>query len=145
MRVAQQLSMLLDNRPGSLAAACRDLAEHGVNIEAISIANLVDHAVVRMVVDDPRTAVHVLGEAGTLVITSEVLGVELRDVPGAIAELARVLGRAHVNIDYMYGSSRPNRDGRSILYIRVSDPKAAARALTRRRTVKASRRPAPRR
>jgi hypothetical protein len=102
-----------------------------VNIEAISIANVVDHAVVRLVVSDARTAMHVLGDAGTLVFPSEVLAVDLPDTPGAIAELADTLGRARINIDYMYGSSRPNRAGSSVLYLRVADPAAARRALAR--------------
>ena len=56
MRVEKQLSVFLDNKPGSLAATCRDLAAHDINIEAISVANLVDHAVVRLIVSDPRAA-----------------------------------------------------------------------------------------
>ncbi len=106
MRVEKQLSVFLDNKPGSLAAVCEDLTAHDINIEAITIANLVDHAVVRLIVSDPRAAEHLLGESGTLVIVHDVLAVELPDQPGAIERLARTLGRARVNIDYMYGSSR---------------------------------------
>src|SRR6185436_19423195 len=36
MRVEKQLSVFLDNKPGSLAATCRDLATHDIYIEAIS-------------------------------------------------------------------------------------------------------------
>jgi hypothetical protein len=132
MRVEQQLSVFLDNKPGSLAAACRDLAEHDINIEAITIANLVDHAVVRMVVSDPRTAVHVLGEAGVLVIVSDVLAVELPDRPGAMAELASMLGRAKINIDYMYGSSRAAGHGPATVFLRVDDLAKAKRTLKTR-------------
>jgi hypothetical protein len=130
MQVEQQLSLFLDNKPGALAAACRDLAAHGINIEAITVANLVDHAVVRMVVSDPTAALHCLGESGALVIASEVLAIELADQPGAIERLADRLGRARVNIDYLYGSSRgAGRNRRATVFMRVSDLAKARRAL----------------
>jgi hypothetical protein len=131
MQVEQQLSVLLVNRPGVLAAVCRDLSEHRINIEAVTIANLVDHAVVRMVVSDPVAAVHLLEERGVLVIVSEVLAIDLPDRPGAIEALAERLGRADVNIDYMYGSSRGNRAGRPTIFVRVADVRSAKRALAR--------------
>jgi hypothetical protein len=131
MEIERQLSVFLDNRPGVLAAVCRDLAEHGINLEAITVANLVDHAVVRMVVSDPGAAVHLLEERGVLVILTDVIAIELPDRPGAIAALAERLGRANVNIDYMYGSSRGSRAGRPTVFVRVADVRRAKRALAR--------------
>jgi hypothetical protein len=145
MQVEKQLSVLLVNRPGVLAAVCRDLSEHRINIEAVTIANLVDHAVVRMVVSDPRAAVHLLEERGVLVIVSDVLAIDLPDRPGAIEALAERLGRADVNIDYMYGSSRGSRAGRPTIFVRVADIRGAKRALARwtSSTVGRRTRPAP--
>lgn len=143
MQVDQQLSLFLDNKPGALAAACRDLAAHGINIEAITVANLVDHAVVRMVVSDPAAALHCLGESGALVIASEVLAIDLPDQPGAIERLADRLGRARVNIDYLYGSSRGSgHKRRATVFLRVSDIAKARRALASLKTgaARASRR-----
>lgn len=131
MRVEKQLSVFLDNKPGSLAAVCEDLTAHDINIEAITIANLVDHAVVRLIVSDPHAAEHLLGESGTLVIVHDVLAVELPDLPGSIERLARMLGRAKVNIDYMYGSSRAAGHGPATVFLRVSDLAAAKRTLNR--------------
>ena len=129
MRVEQQLSLFLENKPGILAAACHDLTRRGINIEAITVANLVDHAVVRMVVSDPHAAMHLLGERGTLVIASDLLAVDLPDRPGAIEWIARQLGRANVNIDYMYGSSRGSGNGVATVFLHVSDIRKAKRAL----------------
>ena len=129
MQVERQLSIFLDNRPGVLAAVCRDLAAHDINIDAVTVANLVDHAVVRMVVSDPRAAVHLLSARGVLVILSDVLAVELPDEPGSMEQLALRLGRAKINIDYMYGSSRGNETGRATLFVRVADVRKARRAL----------------
>ncbi|MBI3769284.1 MAG: ACT domain-containing protein [Deltaproteobacteria bacterium] len=131
MEVERQLSLFLDNRPGVLAAVCRDLAAHRINIEAITVANLVDHALVRMVVSDAHAAVHLLEERGVLVILSDVLAIELPDRPGAMGALAERLGRADVNIDYMYGSSRGSRAGRPTVFLRVADLTRARRVLAR--------------
>jgi hypothetical protein len=128
MRVERQLSLILENRPGVLAEVSADLAEHSINIEAIHVANLADHCVVRLVVSDPQRALHVLGAAGALVFETEVIAVSLPHRPGALAEVARLLGKARVNIDYLYATS-VSRARRSTLYLRVSDVAKAKRAL----------------
>lgn len=128
MRVETQLSALIENRAGVLAAIAGDLAKHGINIRGITVANLVDHAVVRMVVSEPRKALHLLGDRGILVVSSAVLGVDMPDRAGALAALAKKLGRAGVNIDYAYGSA-PESTGQASLFLRVSDLKKARAAL----------------
>jgi hypothetical protein len=144
MRVEQQLSIFLDNKPGSLAAVCEDLTAHDINIEAITIANLVDHAVVRLIVSDPHAAEHLIADAGALVIVHDVLAVELPDLPGSIERLAHTLGRAKINIDYMYGSSRAAGHGPATVFLRVSDLAGAKRTLTRTsRSLRARKPPRP--
>src|SRR5213594_946732 len=104
MRVETQLSALIENRAGVLAELAADLARHGISIRALTIANLVDHAVVRLVVSEPQKALHLPDEAG------------------ALAGVAKRLGRAGVNIEYAYGSA-PLGGGRGVVYVRVSDLK----------------------
>jgi hypothetical protein len=128
MRVERQLSLILENRPGVLAEVGSDLAEHGINIEAIHVANLADHCIVRLVVSDPQRALHVLGAAGSLVFETEILAVSLSHRPGALAEVARLLGKARVNIDYLYATTVP-RARQASVYLRVSDVAKAKRAL----------------
>jgi hypothetical protein len=124
MKTAEQLSLFLENKPGVLSEVCADLAAHKINIRAVTVADHVDHAVIRMVVDKPARAIHVLGERGALVIVSPVLEVSLRDRPGALGTLARRLARKRVNIDYLYGSAVGGR-GRATLFLRVSDLRKA--------------------
>src|SRR5437867_5707508 len=122
MQVTTQLSVFLENRAGVLARLAADLARHRVSIRALTVANLVDHAVVRLVVSDPKRALHLLGERGVLAFTSDVLAVEVPDGSRTIADLARRLGRAGINIDYAYGSG-------SAMYVHVSDLRKARAAL----------------
>jgi hypothetical protein len=133
MRVETQLSAFIENRAGVLAALAEDLARHGVSIRALMIANLVDHAVLRLVVSDARKAVHLLEGRGVLVATSDVLAIDIPDQTGALAALAKKLGRAGVNIEYAYGSGPGENGGRAMVYLHVSDLKKARAALARRR------------
>ncbi len=132
LRVETQLSAFLENRSGALAALAADLAAHGISIRALTVANLVDHALVRLVVSDPRGALHLLGEHGVLSVQAPVLAIEIPDEAGALADIARRLGRVGVNINYAYGSG-PAGGGRAVIYLHVSDMRRARRALTSRR------------
>jgi hypothetical protein len=132
MRVETQLSAFIENRAGVLAELATDLARHGISIRALTVANLVDHAVVRLVVSEPQKALHLLGDHGVLVVTSPVLALDMPDEGGALASLAKRLGRAGVNIEYAYGSA-PVGGGRAVVYVKVSDLKKARVALASRR------------
>ena len=139
MRVETQLSAFLDNRAGVLADLAADLGRHGICIRALTVANLVDHAVIRLVVTDPQKALHLLGDRGVLALTSEVLAIDMPDRAGALADIAHRLAGAGVNIEYAYGSG-PAREGRAVAYMHVSDLKKARAALGKRPKRKASRR-----
>ncbi len=127
MRVERQLTLILDNRPGVLAKVCGDLAKAKINIKGIYVENLVDHSAVRVVVDDPDKATHLLGANGVLVFENEVVAVSADNKPGALVAIAKKLGKARVNIDYMYGST-PDR-GRATVFLRVDDVQRAKKAL----------------
>lgn len=125
--IERQLSIYLENKPGVLAEMCKALAAQDVNIRAISISNTVDDAVVRLIVDNPRKAVHILGDHGALVVETDVLSINLGNKPGELAALARKFARAKINIEYAYGSS-DHTD--ATLFIRVSDVKKAKQLLS---------------
>lgn len=127
MQVETQLSVFLENRAGVLADVASDLARHGISVRALTIATLADHAVVRLVVSDPRKALHLFGDRGVLAVASSVLAVDLGDKTGTLAAMARRLARAGVNIEYAYGSS-PADGGRPVVYLHPSDFKKARAA-----------------
>ena len=131
MRVETQLSAFIENRAGVLAELAADLAHHGISIRALTVANLVDHAVVRLVVSEPQKALHLLGDRGVLAVSSSVLALDMPDEAGALAGIAKRLGRAGVNIEYAYGSA-PVGGGRAVIYVHVSDLKKARAALAPR-------------
>jgi hypothetical protein len=128
MRVETQLSVFIENRAGTLAKLAADLGRHGVSIRGLTVATLADHALVRLVVNEPRRALHLLGDRGALAVTSRVLAVEIPDRAGALASVAQRLGRAGVNIDYAYGST-PAEGDHAVVYLHVSDLRKARAAL----------------
>ena len=130
METMKQLAVFVANRPGTLAQVCRNLADHGVNILGLAVADAVDHAVLRFVVDKAPVAIHVLGEAGLLVVDSDIVAVTLPNKPGQMSDLGRVLSDAGVNIEYAYGGLGPN-DSTGILFLKVSDVEKARQALAR--------------
>src|SRR5438093_6380253 len=128
MKVEKQLSLFLENKPGTLAAVCQALADEAVNIHAISVSDAVDHAVVRMIVSDPHKAIHLLGEHGVLVVERDVLMLEGRSKPGELARIAKTLAENKVNIDYAYSATPPDAT-KGTMILRVDNIAKAKRIL----------------
>ncbi len=98
----KQLSLVLENIPGTLAHVCSLLADSGVNVQALSIADMFDTGELRLVVDNWKRAKAVIEEAGYDVLESEVILAEMKNTPGALADIAQRLAAAKVNIEYFY-------------------------------------------
>ena len=128
MRIEQQLSVFLENRPGTLASMCEQLAAEDINIVALSVGDTADYAVVRLVVDRPDRAVHVLGEAGTLVVENDVAVVKVDNRIGALGEMAEKLRQADINIDYAYCTAAPEQSTATLVF-RTPDPQKVVAAL----------------
>jgi hypothetical protein len=129
MKIATELSLFLENKPGALAAILADFKKHHVNLEAVSVVDHTDHALVRMIVTDKRRALDVLEGAGLLVIEASLLRIETSNRPGALGEVCQRLARAKINIQYLYGSVGIST--RACLFLRVSDIARAKRVLER--------------
>jgi hypothetical protein len=128
VRQVDQLSVFLENRAGQMALLCSCLVEAGVNVEAISVADTIEHGLVRLVVDHPDRICSVLESNGFNCLRATVLAVELPNRSGALASFADCLGNAGVNIQYVYGSLLP-ADEQGLVIVRVLDVAAAEKAL----------------
>jgi len=128
MQITKQLAIFLDSRPGMLARVADALAEAKINVYAISTSDTVDHSVIRLVVSDPRKALHMFEAHGTLVIEDDVLMIEGTNKPGELSSLAHKLADAGVNIEYCY-SATPADSKRGVMIVRVANPKKALQAL----------------
>jgi len=128
MQITKQLAIFLDNRPGTLARVCDALAEHKINIYAISTSDTVDHTVIRMVVSDYRRALKIFEEHGTLVVEDDVVMIEGDNNSGSLAKIAHKLSAAKVNIEYAYCATPPDAK-KGLLVLRVNDAKKALKVL----------------
>lgn len=128
MRIAEQLSLFIANKPGTLAAVCDALAGAKINIYGLTISDTVDHAVVRLVVSDTRKALAVFEARGALVVENDVLIIENDNKPGSLSQIAAVLSEEKINIEYAYLASMPSAR-KGLLILRVQDPKKALRVL----------------
>ena len=96
-----QISVFLENRPGSLAAAAAALAEAGTNLRALSIAETERFGIARLIADDTEQALATLQQAGFTSRVSKVFGIQVPDRPGGLAHLLQVFD-GEVNVEYMY-------------------------------------------
>ena len=127
MRI-RQISIFLENKPGQLSAICRDLADAGINIATLSLADTADFGIVRMIVDDHEKAKAVLAEKGHVVNVREVIAVCVPDRPGGMAEVMQVLDKAGANIEYSYAFAF-HRGEKAVLVFRFDDNNKAESAL----------------
>lgn len=124
----QQLSIFAENKPGHLAGPCRLLAEQGVNIRALSLADTQKFGILRLIVSDASKGTKALEGAGYVVKTTEVVAVEVSDQPGGLAKVLSALEGSPTNIEYMYAFPFGHQ-GKAVLIFRFDDPDAAIQVL----------------
>src|SRR5919109_3657572 len=128
MQITKQLAIFLENKPGTLARVCDALAEAKVNIHAIAVSDTIDHSVIRLVVSDPRRAMLLFEEHGTLVVEDDVLMVDGDNKPGSLARICHKLATARINIEYCYCATSPEAK-KGLMILRASDAKKALKVL----------------
>ena len=128
MRTSTQFSISLVNRPGALAAVTGALAEAGINLVAMTLGDVGDGGLLRVVCDDADAARSLLRDGEDPWRETEVLVVEMTHRPGGFAEVARRLGEAHVNITYAYATAGA-KSGKVLAVLKVADINRAQEAL----------------
>jgi hypothetical protein len=98
----EQISVFLENRAGRLAEVSAILAEAGVNIRALSLADTSDFGVLRLIVNNNEKAIETLKKAGFTVGKTDVVAVEVQDRPGGLHKILDVLFKSGTNVEYMY-------------------------------------------
>jgi hypothetical protein len=120
----QQISLFAENKPGHIAAPVRLLAQEGIDIRSMYLADTQQYGILRMIVSDWQKAARVLEAQEFVVKVTEVLAVEVPDRPGGLADVLGALEGTGINIEYMYGFPYPIGD-EAILIFRFADPDAA--------------------
>jgi hypothetical protein len=126
----KQLSVFVENKPGKLMEALEALAESGIDLRAISLADTSDFGILRAIVNRPDHAYEVLSESGFLVKTNNVLAVVIGDKPGGLASVVRLLSEGNVNIEYTYAFVAHSRDNAYVI-LRVDNNEEAINVLNK--------------
>ncbi len=98
----KQLSVFIENKPGRLCEVTGFLADAGINIHAMSLADTMNYGILRLIVNDAEKAEAALKERGLTVKTSNALAVALTHQPGSLYGVLSELDKAGASIEYMY-------------------------------------------
>ncbi len=128
METTKQVSVFLENKPGRMANVLAALEREKINVTGLTVMDSHEHSVLRLVTSDTPKTAKVLKSLGTPFTETEVLLVELRNQPGALAHLCGQLAAEHINIDYCYVSAG-GRNGKTLGIFKVSNTDKAMRAL----------------
>ncbi|HOX03383.1 MAG TPA: amino acid-binding protein [Candidatus Paceibacterota bacterium] len=123
-----QLSLFLENKPGAMSAPCRLLAQAGLNIITLSLADTEKFGILRLILRDWEKARQILEKGGCVVKVTEVVAIEVPDRPGGLLEILDGVEKAGVNVEYMYAFSL-RQSHKALLVFRFDHPDAAIEAL----------------
>lgn len=128
----KQIAIFLENKPGHLRSICQTLADAGVNLTTLSLADTQQYGILRVLTDNWEKARDVLSDAGFVVNVTEVLAVEVDDKPGGLLRILDIIGGADINIEYMYAfASRIGNSANATMVFRFDNPDKAIEVLGR--------------
>lgn len=123
-----QISIFLENRKGRLYDVCRLLAEHGINLLALTIAETEGFGVLRIIADRPSDAIALLKERSFTAKLTDVVVAEIEDSPGGLAKILKVLDDADLNVEYMH-AFLARRSPAAYMVFRFDEPDRAITTL----------------
>lgn len=125
-----QFSVFLVNKPGVLAQVTSALATAKVNLVAVTLVDSQEHGVLRMVAEKAEQAREVLKKLNLPLTETDVLCIDLPNRAGALADVATLLGKNHININYAYVTSGAP-GGRTTGVFKVADQTKATQLLNK--------------
>jgi hypothetical protein len=128
VHILTQFSVFLVNKPGVLAQVTSALAAEKINLVALTLVDSQEHGVLRMVPENAAEARGVLQKLNLPMTETDVLCVDLPNRPGALADVATMLGKEHININYAYVTSGAP-GGRTSGVLKVADRAKAVHVL----------------
>ena len=103
--MAKNLTVILENRPGTLADLGEVLGEAGINIEGLCGVPCEGKGVIQILVEDGDNARQALKGAGiTVQEERDVIVLEIADRPGEFGKICRKIANTGANVDLAYGA-----------------------------------------
>jgi hypothetical protein len=101
--MVKELSVFIDNKPGRLKAVIGLLNEKKINIRALTLQDIKEYGILKIIVDRPNDAYLAISEKGLACAVKEVLAVRIEDRPGGFDELLKVISDKNINIKDTFG------------------------------------------
>lgn len=128
----KQISIFVENKIGNLAEVTQVLAQAGVSLHAISLADTKDFGVLRVIVDDSYLAATTLKEQGYIFSITPVLAVAISDEPGSLHRILTTLEEGNINLEYLYDFNTRKSDY-AYLILKVDQVERAVDVLSKSR------------
>ncbi|HAX97881.1 MAG TPA: acetolactate synthase [Candidatus Atribacteria bacterium] len=124
----KQISVFLENKPGSLHAVLTKLKEWNINLRALSLADTADFGVLRFIVEKPEQLVEQLRKENFTATLTDILVVGVDDRPGGLSQIVEVLTLNSISIEYLYAFVSPEGQ-KAYVVMRVEDVQRASNIL----------------
>lgn len=120
----RQISVFMENKVGPLAEITTLLAQHQINMRALSVAETQDFGILRIIVEEPEKAEQVLKDNQIIFRESSVLAVLMEDRPGSMAAVVDLLAQSGIPVEYAYAFITRQADN-ACLILKVKEDEAA--------------------
>ena len=124
----KQLSVFLENKPGRLRELCALLAENGVNIITLSLADTEQFGILRLIVKNYDAAKALLEENGFVAKLTDVIAIEVKDEPGGLSAILKIEEQSGISVEYMYAFTIKSGEN-AVLLFRFDDMDKAVATL----------------
>ena len=122
----KQVSVFLENKTGRINEVAKTLSQHGINMQAFSMAETTDFGILRLIVSDVDKAVEVLRGENFAVMLTDVICLHCPNKAGALANILDQLAASEVSIEYMYAFAE---DDMANIVVRPTDIALCEKAL----------------
>ncbi len=124
----KQISVFLENKPGTLNEMTKVLTDHEIDLRALSLAETTDFGIARFITADVLETISILKDAGYVSSLTPVVVAEIPDEAGALNRVLQIFTEYNINLEYMY-AILGSKSGHAYMIFRVQDDKKAAAAL----------------
>ena len=129
MNFIKQLSLFVENTPGSISKVSRVLSENNLSISTLSLADTSEFGILRLLIKESDAAAKALAGAGFVVKTADVMALTVPNRSGGLSEIFDILDRHNLSVEYMYAFTAGTVD-KAIIVFRFEDPELALKEIS---------------
>ena len=129
MSFIKQISLFVENTPGSISKVCRVLKDNNLSISTLSLADTSEFGILRLLIKESDAAAKALTDAGFVVKTADVMALTVPNRSGGLSEIFDILDRHDLSVEYMYAFTAGTVD-KAIIVFRFEDPELALKEIS---------------